>query len=433
MESMIRPPGPRTGLYALLAGGLAATLLAPPPGTAAERHAAVVREAPSGQTPHLAPTDGVAHPAVYALEQSDRTMYVGGKFGALQDPERTRTFARRSLAAFSVETGAVDGRFLPRVDGEVWAVRRLGPSLYVGGTFRTVDGVARRGVAKLNATTGRLDPTFSATSVNGTITDLRIVDGRLIVGGQFTKRLAALDLVTGRDTGYLDLDIAGSAGGSGSATSVYRFAVAGTKLVAVGNVGTVAGQVRERAFMVELGPAQGTLDPWYYPHLQKTCRFPRKLPAYLRDVDFAPDGSWFVLVSTGGVPQPGEGGLSLCDAAARFETRIKRQDKPTWINYTGGDTLHSVAVTGAAVYVSGHQRWLDNKGGRDFCAPGCVSRPGIGALDPGTGRALDWNPTKSRAVGGKELLATSQGLWVGSDGQQYAREHHYGIAFAPLS
>ena len=139
-----------------------------------------------------------------------------------------------------------------------------------------------------------------------------------------------------------------------------------------------------------------------------------------------------MLVATGGVPLQGEGGLSVCDAAARFETGIAHQDRPTWINYTGGDTLHSVAVTGAAVYVSGHQRWLDNEGGRDYCTPGCASRPGIGALAPATGQALEWNPTKTRGVGGKELLATSEGLWVGSDGRYYAGEVHHGIAFAPL-
>lgn len=427
---MSRPPAVRAGLYALIA---AVALLAPPPGGgAAVRQDAVVREQPSASTPHLKPTDAVKHPAVYAFEQAGRTMYVGGQYTALLDPRRRTTYARSWLAAFDVDSGAVSAQFLPRLDGPVWAAAAVGPSLYVGGTFTHVDGVARRGVAKLDAATGRLDPTFSAASVRGDVTDLDVVDGRLIIGGSFAKRLAALDLVTGADTGYLDLHVAGRAGESTSPSAVYRFAVAAGRLVAIGNVGTVAGQPRQRAFMVDLGTTKGTLDPWYYPHFANACRFPIKLPSYLRDVDFAPDGSWFVVVATGGVPLKGEGGLSVCDAAARFETGIAHQDRPTWINYTGGDTLHSVAVTGAAVYVSGHQRWLDNKGGRDYCTPGCASRPGIGALAPATGRALEWNPTKTRGVGGKELLATSEGLWVGSDGRYYAGEVHHGIAFAPL-
>jgi len=294
--------------------------------------------------------------------------------------------------------------------------------------------VPRRGVARLDATTGRLDPAFRATSVGGDVSDLEVVGGRLIVGGQFAKRLAALDLTTGADTGYLDLGITGTADGVARPTRIYRFAVSPdrTRLVAVGDVGRVSGQFRERAFMVDLRPDSGTLSPWYYAGLGNDCQSNGHIPAYLRDVDFSPDGRWFVTVATGGIPAEGELGASVCDAAARFETAALQPRRPTWINYTGGDTLHSVAVTGAAVYVSGHQRWLDNPMGHDSCGPGCIPRQGIGAIDPAGGRALPWNPGKTRAVGGRDLLATSSGLWVGSDGAYFRGEYRYGIAFVPL-
>jgi hypothetical protein len=129
----------------------------------------------------------------------------------------------------------------------------------------------------------------------------------------------------------------------------------------------------------------------------------------------------------------GQIGESICDAAARFNAKPEDSTAaPTWINYTGGDTLHSTAATGAAVYVQGHQRWLDNPEGRDNAGPGAVSRPGIGAIDPVTGLALSWNPTKTRGVGGKDFLATSTGLWVGSDGNLFHHEFRAGIAFCPL-
>ena len=136
---------------------------------------------------------------------------------------------------------------------------------------------------------------------------------------------------------------------------------------------------------------------------------------YLRDVDFSPDGSFFVLDGTGYVPKAGDRGVTICDAAARFETSNPAPLRPTWINYTGGDTLHSVAVSSNAVYVGGHQRWLDNPFGTDSCGAGCADRPGIGALDPTTGRALSWNPRRTRGVGAKDLLLTAAGLWVASD------------------
>ena len=421
-----------------LGRALAAVVVALAVGQGGQVHAApaqhaVVLENPSDRTPDLVRDDRVRFPAVYALEQAGTTVYAGGEFATLEDATRTTSYARSDLAAFDARTGAVSRTFAPRVDGSVWAVRAYGSSIYVGGTFSTVDGVARRGVAKLDATTGRVDPAFRATTVRGDVTDLRVVQGRLVVAGQFAKRLAALDLATGADTGYLDLGITGTADGLSRPTRVYRFAVTPdqSRLLAIGDVGSVSGQPRARAFMVDLGPARGTLSPWYYPGLTRGCSG-SKLPAYLRDVDFSPDGSWFVLVATGGIPRRDGHGVAVCDGAARFETRTVHPQRPTWMNYTGGDTLHSVAVTGAAVYVSGHQRWLDNPYGNDSCGQGCVPRPGIGAIDPVTGKALPWNPGKTRGVGGKDLLATSEGLWVGSDGARFDGEYHYGIAFAPL-
>ena len=411
------------GLVLALAGQVAASPQQP----------AVVLADPADTTPNLRVDDLDPHPAVYALEQSGATLYAGGQFRGLENAARTTSFARSHLAAFDAVTGAVSRGFTPRVDGSVWAVRAVGPSLYVGGTFRTVDGVARRGVAKLDAATGRLDPRFHARSVRGDVSDLKVVRGRLVVAGQFAKRLAALDLATGADTGYLDLGITGTADGLQRPTRVYRIAVNPdqTRLVAIGDVGQVSGQPRERAFMVDLRPGSGTLSPWYYAGLGNDCRS-SKIPAYLRDVDFSPDGRYFVMVATGGVPLAGQLGASVCDAAARFETGALHPQRPTWINYTGGDTLHSVAVTGAAVYVSGHQRWLDNARGHDSCAPGCAPREGIGAIDPVGGKALPWNPGKSREVGGRDMLATRSGLWVGSDGAYFNGEYRYGIAFLPL-
>jgi len=227
-------------------------------------------------------------------------------------------------------------------------------------------------------------------------------------------------------------------------THIYRFAVSpdGTKLVAVGNFTTVNGpggtavNNRLRAFRVDLGLTAATLSTWYYQPLTRMCQA-ASLPAYLRDVDFSPDGSYFVIVSTGYVSLSGDLGSTVCDAAARFETANLAPLRPTWMNYTGGDTLHSVAVTGVAVYTNGHNRWLDNTYGRDTCGDflhpnACSPRPGIGAIDPVTGKALSWNPGKTRGVGGKDLLATSAGLWVASDGQKFNGRYHYGIAFVPL-
>jgi hypothetical protein len=182
--------------------------------------------------------------------------------------------------------------------------------------------------------------------------------------------------------------------------------------------------------MLDLGATAATVSAWRYGPSGQMCAA-SSLPDYMRDVDFSPDGSYFVTVSTGFVPLSGQIGTALCDATARFETANLAPTRPTWINYTGGDTLHSVAVTDLAVYVQGHQRWLNNPLGRDSAGPGAVSRPGIGAIDPTTGLALSWNPTKDRGVGGKDLLVTARGLWVASDTAHIGHETRMRIALLP--
>jgi hypothetical protein len=287
---------------------------------------------------------------------------------------------------------------------------------------------------KLNRRTGALDPTFNPVITSGRVTEIRLFEGRLIVGGSFPKRLMALNRRTGANTGYIDLGISGSVASNAGPTDVYRFAVTPdrNRLVAIGNFTSVSGQPRRQAFMARLRERSATLSPWHPPALDLSCSG-IGTPAYLRDVDFSPGGNYFVVVSAGVFPLSGDIGKSICDASARFETADETSTTaPTWINYTGGDTLHSTAVTGAAVYVQGHQRWLDNPFGRNDPGPGAVDRPGIGAIDPVTGKALSWNPTKTRGVGGRDFLATPDGLWVASDGNLFAGEFRAGIAFCPL-
>ena len=404
------------------------------PATAGIAQPRVVSANPANFTPQLPLGDNIA---TYAFRQVGSTMYVGGQFSRLGSSSRS------NIGAFNATTGTLTS-FAPRFNGPVWAIEDLGGGrLAVGGDFTTVSGVSRRGLAVVNASTGAVDTGFNAR-LNGRVTALNLVSGRLIAGGSFTKKLQAVSATTGADTGYLNLHISGS--------YVYRTAVnpAGTRLVAVAHVSSVSGQARRQAFMVDLGTSTGTLSSWYYQPLLKQCAA-SSYDFYLRDVDFSPDGSYFVLAGTGYVPNQGDRGVTICDAAARFETANLAPFRPTWINYTGGDTLHSVTVSSNAVYVGGHQRWLDNPFGSDSCGAGCVSRPGIGAIDPTTGRALSWNPVRTRGVGAKELLLTPAGLWVGSDTQYGGKlgcsnpggpnhddctgkglENHAGIGFLPL-
>jgi len=417
----------RTTLVAIGLGLVVATV--PTAAAAAPALGVVVSDNPANFTPN------VASGAVYKFVQVGGTMYAGGGFGSVSTAPGVSpggTFTRNNIVGFDPASGVIRS-FAPNVAGEVWALASNGTSLYVGGTFATVNGVARRGVAKLDPVTGAVDTAFNANLASGNVTDAAVVGGRLLVAGTFPGKLRALSLASGANTGYINVGISGTVAGNAGPTEVYRFAVnpAGTRLVGVGNFTTVGGHTRWRAFMLDLG-ATATVNGWWYPPLQNLCQA-ASLPDYVKDVDFSPDGSWFAVVATGFVPQAGGIGRDLCDATARFQTNVPNPVRPFWINYTGGDTLHSVAATDVAVYVQGHQRWLDNPQGRNSAGPGAVSRPGIGAIGPTSGLALGWNPTKDRGVGGKDLYVTSQGLWVGSDTTHIGGETRARIALMPVA
>lgn len=400
------------------------------------RHTTVVSDDAANWTPDLVPVEGSAKPVAYSIAEAGDQMIVGGRFAMVEDNSvgGTKELARQNVVAFDATDGTVSGGFAPRVDGQVWSVTADGAWVYIGGNFKSVNGVAQPAVAKLSIATGALDPTFRSPFRGGRVTDMEMHDGRLVVAGTVTGKLVALNTTTGAPTSYLKHVVADRLPSS-DALQVFKFDISTDQqhLVAVGNFLTVDAADRPRAFMLDLGATRSTLSDWNYEPLGIPCTSGRtNAQAYLQDVDFAPDSSWFAFAAFGYMYQSGQRGLQLCDSVSRFETAELNPTSPTWINYTGGDSLKSVGVTDKAVYVQGHSRWLDNPFGQDSKGPEAVDRLGGGAVDPLTGLALAWNPVMPQQSGGYQIMPTAAGVWFATDGARFGGEYHRGIRFAPL-
>jgi hypothetical protein len=396
-------------------------------------HPTAVNATAVSYTPHVVATAAVAHPAAYTIAEAGTQMVVGGNFDAVQNGQRNTQYSRSNVFAFDATTGAISTTFAPIVNGEVWSTLSDGTSVWIGGGFTTVNGVTRKAIAKVDLATGELDPAFTP-AISGRVSDMQMHNGLLVIAGTFRRRLMAINPNNGNVSTYIPNVVTGKLPNSNSA-QVFKFDISpnGEHLVAVGNFTTVDDEARPRVFMLDLGATTATLSSWHYYAFALSCSSTRKVAIpWVQDVDFAPDSSYFALAAFGYMFQSGQRFYQPCDAVSRFETNILSPTKPTWINYTGGDSLKSVAVTGAAIYVQGHSRWLNNPYGQDFKGPGGLDRMGGGAINPTTGLALDWNPNMPQQSGGFQIVPTATGVWFATDGTYFGGKYHRGIRFAPL-
>jgi PKD repeat protein len=135
---------------------------------------------------------------VVAASPDGKTVYIGGTFTSINGSSRFR------IAAFSTATGALITTFKPILGTQVNAIVATNTTVYVGGNFTSAAGVTRNRLAAFSAATGALlgwNPNADG-NVNAMV---MTPDGsRLIVGGAFQNvagapnyGLAAVDATTG--------------------------------------------------------------------------------------------------------------------------------------------------------------------------------------------------------------------------------------------
>ncbi len=428
---------------AITAAGVAGAMLIAPTGAVGSQDS--VSPSVTGMMPSEVPATfppTVSDKSVSAIAQVGSNMVIGGAFTQIGGQ------TRKGIAVFDATTGALSSAFNPAITGAVTSLLP-GPSpdtVFVGGSFTAVNGKTTvKRLTLLSTLTGEIVASFKPPVVNGLVSDMYVAGGRLYLAGAFTKiggasrgGLATLNPTTGAYDPFMDVNLTirhnegvqGAAVASVGGTAI-DVSPDGRTAVVIGNFRKADTLDRVQAAVLDLtGSTAEVKADWKTNGYVNPC-YNGAYDSYMRGLSFSPDGSYFVITATGG------SNWDLCDTATRWETGATGQDlHPTWSSSAGGDTLWSTAITSSAVFVGGHQRWLNNDNGNDFAGAGAVPRPGIAALDPLSGRPLTWNPGRNpRGTAVYAMLATSEGLWIGQN-TDYIGNRRYNrgkLAFFPYA
>jgi uncharacterized delta-60 repeat protein len=197
---------------------------------------------------------------VYALAvQPDGRVLVGGDFSQVDIVGLNRIV--RLNADASVDTDFDPGL---GADGAVLAiVVQPDGGIVLGGQFSTVDGVSRRGVARLNAD-GSVDTTFDpGAGASGDVLALAVQgDGKIVLGGTFSSvgNAARPNLARLNRDGSVDASFIGGTGPDGPVRSVA--VMSDGRLVLGGEFKVYSGVARSHVAVLN---ADGSLDTSFDP------------------------------------------------------------------------------------------------------------------------------------------------------------------------
>jgi hypothetical protein len=411
---------------------------------------------PVAGTPHFSVKDSNPIEQIRQLVQCGETMYAVGSFSRIVHRGVTRT--RQNVFSFGDTWPFKLTKWRPKVNGEVNSITFVHGNCshaYIGGSFTSVNGTHVKNLAEISTITGGLVPGF-AHHASAPVETLVSVGDRILAGGDYTRingstanpYMTGLNPTTGRDDGFVHLDISGHyqfPGVAYNGTKVYNQALShnGERDLVMGDFTRAGGLRRQQIFMLYLGGSQAKVTGWYSRAFAGHCK--ETEPFYARAASWSPGDGRIYVATTGGKAyglQHGQFPLTgLCDAAVAFPA-TQTTVKPLWINYTGCDSLYSTAADASTAYFGGHERWSMNTYGCSFQGPGAYNAVGMEGLAPKSGKLyLDKTNgagyyERSRGVGADDMLITKAGLWIASDNEGNSQtcgfvSHLSGICFLP--
>lgn len=221
---------------------------------------------PSG-TPATVSADGLPtvqiNGVVWAQVIVGNTVYATGSFTSARpagSPSGVNETPRSNLLAFDLTTGNLITSFNHPLNaqGKAIAASPDGSTLYVGGDFTTVDGVAHNHIVAINLPTNTVVSSFS-DGVNGEVKSLAATNADVYAGGDFTATTHGVTR-----TRLAEFTNAGSLTGWNVAANLSVAAMVMTtdqsKLVVGGNFSTLNGVTYHA--LGAINPTTGALLPW---------------------------------------------------------------------------------------------------------------------------------------------------------------------------
>ncbi len=156
--------------------------------------------------------------------------------------------------------GGIISAWSPNPNNTVRSLIFAGGDLYAGGDFTSIGGQTRNYIARLDTATG-LATSWNANA-NSAIYGMAQSGGKIFVGGQFTSiggasrnYIASLDTTTGNATSWNP-----NVSGGGMGSPVYAVALAGNTIYAGGDFGLIGDSARAR--IAEIDTVTGRATGW---------------------------------------------------------------------------------------------------------------------------------------------------------------------------
>jgi PKD repeat protein len=158
---------------------------------------------------------------VVTASPDGKTVYLGGDFSTVNG------VARAHIAAFSTATNALVGSFAPTVAARVAAIAVSSTTVYAGGDFTSVNATSRSYLAAFNPSNGALLPWAPKADLSVLTMVMAPGGSRVIAGGRFTTLngnaaygMGSLDATTAASLPWAAQDKLRDAGANGGITSL---------------------------------------------------------------------------------------------------------------------------------------------------------------------------------------------------------------------